>query len=97
MANVALWRLYLGSITGPVGTGFELLGMLGLWYCCRRAAPHQSLCASLRICQSTWQHRGSGPFQSVAAPHARPLVKGIVIQLERPVLSALNRQKDAKK
>jgi len=39
MASVALWRLHLGSITGPVGMGFDLLGMLGLWFCCRRAAP----------------------------------------------------------
>ena len=39
MAHVALWRLHLGSLTGPVGGGLELLGMLGLWFCCRRAAP----------------------------------------------------------
>jgi len=39
MANVTLWRLHLGSITGPVGMGFDLLGMLGLWFCCRRTAP----------------------------------------------------------
>lgn len=39
MANVALWRLHLGSITGPVGNGLCALGMLGLWFCCRRAAP----------------------------------------------------------
>jgi len=31
--------LHLGSLTGPVGGGLELLGMLGLWFCCRRAAP----------------------------------------------------------
>ena len=40
MAHVAPWRHHLGSITGPVGVGFMLLGMLGLWFCCRRAAPH---------------------------------------------------------
>lgn len=39
MAHVALWRLHFGSITGPVGTAFNVLGSLGLWYCCRRAAP----------------------------------------------------------
>ena len=39
MAKVAPWRLHLGSITGPVGVGFVLLGMLGLWFCCRTAAP----------------------------------------------------------
>jgi len=39
MAHVASWRLHLGSLTGPVGGGLELLGMLGLWFCCRRAAP----------------------------------------------------------
>jgi len=39
MASVALWRLHLGSITAPVGMGFALLAVLGLWYCCRRAAP----------------------------------------------------------
>ncbi len=39
MAKVAPWRLHLGSITGPVGVGFWLLGAVGLWSCCRRAAP----------------------------------------------------------
>jgi hypothetical protein len=39
MANVPLWRLHLGSVTAPVGNGFALLAVLGLWYCCRRAAP----------------------------------------------------------
>jgi hypothetical protein len=39
MAKVAPWRQHLGSITGPVGMGLDLLGMLGLWFCCRRAAP----------------------------------------------------------
>lgn len=39
MASVAPWRLYLGSVAGPGGIWFELLGMLGLWYGCRRAAP----------------------------------------------------------
>jgi hypothetical protein len=39
MANVTLWRLHLGSITAPVGMGFALLAVLGLWHCCRRAAP----------------------------------------------------------
>jgi len=39
VAGVPLWRHHLGSITGPVGIGFELLGWLGLWFSCRRAAP----------------------------------------------------------
>ena len=39
MASVAVWRLYLGSFAGPVGIWLEILGMLGLWYCCRGAAP----------------------------------------------------------
>jgi len=39
MASVPLWRHHLGSITGPVGLGFGILGMLGLWFSCRRAAP----------------------------------------------------------
>lgn len=39
MASVPLWRHHVGSITGPVGIGFGLLGVLGLWSCCRRAAP----------------------------------------------------------
>jgi hypothetical protein len=39
MTSVPLWRHHLGSITGPVGIGFRLLGLLGLWFCCRRAAP----------------------------------------------------------
>jgi hypothetical protein len=39
MARVVPWRLHLGSITGPVGVGLDLLGMLGIWFCCRRAAP----------------------------------------------------------
>jgi hypothetical protein len=39
MAVVPLWRLRLGSITGPVGGGFWLLGVVGLWSCCRRAVP----------------------------------------------------------
>lgn len=34
MANIALWRLHLGAITGPIGIGFTLLGVLGIWYCC---------------------------------------------------------------
>jgi hypothetical protein len=39
MASVPLWRHHAGSITGPVGLGFGILGMLGLWFCCRREAP----------------------------------------------------------
>jgi hypothetical protein len=39
MAVVPVWRHHLGSITGPVGVGFCLLGAVGLWSCCRRAAP----------------------------------------------------------
>jgi hypothetical protein len=39
MARVASWRLHLGSITGPVGMGCEILGYVGIWLCCRRAAP----------------------------------------------------------
>ena len=33
MAVVPAWRLHLGSITGPVGVGFSLLGAEGLWSC----------------------------------------------------------------
>lgn len=39
MASVPVWRHHLGSITGPVGGGLWLLGVIGLWSCCRRAAP----------------------------------------------------------
>lgn len=39
MASVPLWRHHFGAITGPVGVGFGLLGYLGLWFCCRQAAP----------------------------------------------------------
>ncbi len=39
MAVVPVWRHHLGSITGPVGGGLRLLGLVGLWACCRRAAP----------------------------------------------------------
>jgi hypothetical protein len=39
MAVVPVWRHHVGSITGPVGGGLWLLGALGLWACCRRAAP----------------------------------------------------------
>jgi hypothetical protein len=43
MAGVPLWRHHLGSITGPVGMGLVILGMLGLWSCCRRAAPRLAM------------------------------------------------------
>ena len=39
MVSVALWRLHLESMTEPVGTGLYLLGVVGLWHSCRRAAP----------------------------------------------------------
>jgi hypothetical protein len=39
MAVVPVWRHHLGSITGPVGGAFCLLGAVGLWTCCRRRAP----------------------------------------------------------
>jgi hypothetical protein len=39
MAAVPVWRHHLGSITGPVGGGLTLIGVVGLWACCRRAAP----------------------------------------------------------
>jgi len=39
MASVPLWRHHAGSITGPVVLGFGILGMLGLWFCCRKEAP----------------------------------------------------------
>jgi hypothetical protein len=39
MTGVPLWRHHLGSVTGPVGIAFELIGLLGLWFCCRRASP----------------------------------------------------------
>jgi len=53
MAHVAPWRHDLGSITGPVGVGFELLGVLGIWFCCRRAAPR--LAAAMLACMYTMQ------------------------------------------
>jgi hypothetical protein len=51
MARVALWRLHLCSMTAPVGTGFYLLGVFGLWFCCRRASPRVAalILASLSI------------------------------------------------
>jgi Family of unknown function (DUF6796) len=39
MAVVPVWRHHIGSITGPVGGGLRLIGAVGLWACCRRAAP----------------------------------------------------------
>jgi hypothetical protein len=39
MAGVPVWRHHLGSLTGPVGIGLQLLGVVGLWFCCRRTAP----------------------------------------------------------
>jgi Family of unknown function (DUF6796) len=39
MSRVALWRLHLCSISAPVGTGLYVLGVFGLWFCCRRASP----------------------------------------------------------
>jgi hypothetical protein len=39
MAVVPAWRHHVGSLTGPVGGGLWLLGAVGLWSCCRRAAP----------------------------------------------------------
>jgi len=56
MANVALWRLQLGSITGPIGVAFDLLGMLGLWFCCRRASPR--LAAVMFVCMYTMDLSG---------------------------------------
>jgi hypothetical protein len=39
MAVVPAWRHHLGSITGPIGGALWFLGAVGLWACCRRAAP----------------------------------------------------------
>lgn len=50
MARVALWRLHLCSVTAPVGTGFYLLGVLGLWFCCRRAAPRLAALMGVSLC-----------------------------------------------
>jgi len=66
MAKVAPWRLHLGSLTGPVGMGLDLLGMVGIWFCCRRAAPH--LAAVMLACMyandllSVLQHGIFGPL-----------------------------------
>jgi hypothetical protein len=50
MARVALWRLHLCSVTAPAGTGFYLLGALGLWFCCRRAAPRLAALMGGSLC-----------------------------------------------
>jgi hypothetical protein len=66
MAKVAPWRLHLGSITGPVGMGLDLLGVLGIWFCCRRAA--RRLAAVMLACMyandliSILQHGIFGPL-----------------------------------
>jgi len=66
MAKVAPWRLHLGSITGPVGVGFWLLGAVGLWYCCRRGAPRLAalMLASIYIEELLilLQHGNAGPM-----------------------------------
>jgi hypothetical protein len=50
MAKVAPWRLHLGSITGPVGVGFWLLGAVGLWFCCRRSVPWLAMVMLASMC-----------------------------------------------
>jgi len=50
MAKVAPWRLRLGSITGPVGVGFLLLGAVGLWFCCRRSLPWLAMVMLASMC-----------------------------------------------
>lgn len=66
MAKVAPWRLHLGSITGPVGVGFWLLGGVGLWLSCRRGAPRLAVAmwASMLIMQllTLLQHGIFGPM-----------------------------------
>jgi hypothetical protein len=66
MAKVAPWRLHLGSIIGPVGVGFWLLGAVGLWYCCRRAAPWLAMgmlaCMSIMKLLTLLQHGIFGPM-----------------------------------
>src|SRR5437879_4205688 len=39
MASAALWRLHLGSLTGPLGMAFVLPSAVGLWYCHRGTFP----------------------------------------------------------
>jgi hypothetical protein len=66
MAKVAPWRLHLGSITGPVGVGFWLLGAVGLWYSCRRAVPWLAMvmlaCISIMALLTLLQHGIFGPM-----------------------------------
>jgi hypothetical protein len=66
MAKVAPWRLHLGSITGPIGVGFLLLGAVGLWLSCRRGAPRLALAmlASMLIMEllTLLQHGIFGPM-----------------------------------
>ena len=66
MAKVAPWRHHLGSITGPIGVGFWLLGAVGLWSCCRRAAPRLAavMLASMYIEELLvlLQHGNFGPM-----------------------------------
>jgi hypothetical protein len=66
MAKVAPWRLHLGSITGPVGVGFWLLGAVGLWYCCRRSIPWLAMvmlaCMSIMGLLTLLQHGIFGPM-----------------------------------
>lgn len=66
MAQVAPWRHHLGSITGPIGVGFWLLGAVGLWSCCRRASPRLAavMLASIYIVELLIliQHGNFGPL-----------------------------------
>ena len=58
-AGVALWRLYLGSLLGPTGIWFELLGMLGLFLGCRQRAPRAA--AIMLACLLTFDVFGISP------------------------------------
>ena len=66
----APWRLHLGSITGPVGVAFDLLGMLGLWFCCRRSAPRLAItmlaCMYANDLSTLLQHGIVGPLAFAA-------------------------------
>jgi hypothetical protein len=66
MAGVPAWRHHLGSITGPIGGALWFLGAMGLWACCRRAAPRLAVVMlvflSTHIFFGVLQHGIYGPM-----------------------------------
>lgn len=66
MAVVTVWRHRVGSLTGPVGGGLWLLGAVGLWSCCRRAAPRLAAAMLTFFCAydlfAVLQHGIYGPL-----------------------------------